>query len=76
MMNRRHPYAAGEPLQKTRAIEGQVLPMPCDNVNCPAFEIINDEPFSLSDLLEAYRGCIVRFTIELVELPPSQRGQI
>lgn len=74
-MNVHRPYASGDPIAQTRAIEGQVLPMPCSNENCPAFEIINDEPFSLSDLLESYRGCIIRFTIDLVELPPAREAR-
>lgn len=59
-----------EPMRKTRPITGPVNPLPCSNPLCPGLTVLggDDDP-DLEAVLESYRGCVVRVTIELVEGP-------
>ena len=55
--------------ERTRPITGQVLPIPCGPEAYDVLDVIaleDDDP-NLSDILEVYRGCIVRITVELIE---------
>lgn len=72
------PNGSAEPLQKIRPIVGPVNPMPCSNDRCPGLTVLggDDDP-DLMTVLELYRGCVIRVTIELVEGPqrrPEGRG--
>lgn len=61
---------SAEPLQRIRPITGAVNPMPCSNDACPGLTVVggDDDP-DLMTVLELYRGCLIRVTIELVEGP-------
>jgi hypothetical protein len=44
--------------------------MPCSNDACPGLTVVgaDDDP-DLMTVLELYRGCVIRVTIELIEGP-------